>query len=122
VQAYSDSKLFDVALAFAVARHWPNVLSNALEPGRVSTKMGGAGAPDDLSRGPVTQAWLAAGTDPSTKVSGAYFYHQEPHEVHPAAHDVRFQEALLAYCASLCGVALPHAEASRALSDDSLSE
>jgi NAD(P)-dependent dehydrogenase (short-subunit alcohol dehydrogenase family) len=40
--AYSDSKLHDVLLAFAVARHWPEVLSNALEPGWVPTKMGGA--------------------------------------------------------------------------------
>ena len=28
-----DSKLFDVVLAFAVARLWSGVLSNALEPG-----------------------------------------------------------------------------------------
>lgn len=40
-QAYSDTKLHDVLLAFAVARHWPHVLSNALEPGWVATKMGG---------------------------------------------------------------------------------
>jgi len=53
-QAYSDSKLFDVMLAFAVARRWPGVLANALEPGWVPTKMGGAGAPDDLSLAPVT--------------------------------------------------------------------
>src|ERR1700685_112538 len=32
-QSYSDSKLFDVALAFAVARRWPRWLSNSLEPG-----------------------------------------------------------------------------------------
>jgi len=31
-QAYSDSKLFDVVLAFAVARKRPQTLSNALEP------------------------------------------------------------------------------------------
>jgi len=42
-QAYSDTKLHDVLLAFAIARRWPNVLSNALEPGWVATKMGGAG-------------------------------------------------------------------------------
>src|ERR1039458_10209559 len=48
-QAYSDSKLFDVVLAFAVARRRPDVLSNALEPGWVPTKMGGPGAPDDLA-------------------------------------------------------------------------
>jgi NAD(P)-dependent dehydrogenase (short-subunit alcohol dehydrogenase family) len=40
-QAYADSKLFDVVLAFSVARRWPDVLSNALEPGWVPTKMGG---------------------------------------------------------------------------------
>jgi NAD(P)-dependent dehydrogenase (short-subunit alcohol dehydrogenase family) len=44
-QAYSDSKLFDVLLAFGVARHWPDVLSNSVEPGWVPTKMGGTGAP-----------------------------------------------------------------------------
>jgi NAD(P)-dependent dehydrogenase (short-subunit alcohol dehydrogenase family) len=31
--AYAESKLHDVLLAFAVARRWPDVLSNALEPG-----------------------------------------------------------------------------------------
>jgi NAD(P)-dependent dehydrogenase (short-subunit alcohol dehydrogenase family) len=41
-QAYSDSKLFDLILAFAVARHWPEVLANAVEPGWVATKMGRA--------------------------------------------------------------------------------
>ena len=46
--AYADSKLHDVLLAFAVARRWSEVLSNALEPGWVPTKMGRPGAPDDL--------------------------------------------------------------------------
>ena len=44
-QAYSDTKLFDVALAFGMARRWPDVLSNAVEPGWVATKMGGAWRP-----------------------------------------------------------------------------
>jgi NAD(P)-dependent dehydrogenase (short-subunit alcohol dehydrogenase family) len=38
-QAYSDTKLHDVLVAFAIARRWPDVLSNALEPGWVATKM-----------------------------------------------------------------------------------
>ena len=39
--AYAESKLCDVLLAFAVARRWKDVKSNALEPGWVATKMGG---------------------------------------------------------------------------------
>jgi NAD(P)-dependent dehydrogenase (short-subunit alcohol dehydrogenase family) len=106
-QAYADSKLFDVVLAFAVARHWPDVRSNALEPGWVPTKMGGPGAPDDLSLAPVTQVWLATSDDPAATVTGRYFYHQRQRATHPAAgsHDV--QEGLLAACQELTGVALP---------------
>src|ERR1700678_2209295 len=106
-QAYSDSKLFDVALAFAIARRWPAVLSNALGPGWVPTKMGGPGAPDDLSVAPVTQAWLAVSDDPAATVSGGYFYHQTLRDVHPAAHSVEVQDRLLDRCADLTGVVLP---------------
>jgi len=73
--AYAESKLHDAMLAFAVARRWPDVLSNALEPGWVPTKMGGPGAPDDMDQAHLTQAWLAAGDDPGAKVTGHYFYH-----------------------------------------------
>lgn len=48
--AYAESKLCDVLLAFAVARRWKSVLSSALEPGWVPTKMGGASAPGDMKR------------------------------------------------------------------------
>jgi NAD(P)-dependent dehydrogenase (short-subunit alcohol dehydrogenase family) len=106
-QAYSDSKLLDVVLAFAVARRWPAVLSNALEPGWVPTKMGGPGAPDDLSLAPVTQAWLAVSDDPAATVTGGYFYHQRPRDVHPATRSAEVQEGLLNRCADLTAVALP---------------
>jgi NAD(P)-dependent dehydrogenase (short-subunit alcohol dehydrogenase family) len=49
-QAYSDSKLYVTTLAFAGARRWTDVLSNAVDPGSVATKMGGAGAPALLKR------------------------------------------------------------------------
>jgi NAD(P)-dependent dehydrogenase (short-subunit alcohol dehydrogenase family) len=107
LQAYSNSKLHDVLLAFAVARRWPDVRSNAIEPGWVPTKMGGAGAPDDLELGALTQAWLAEGADPATHVTGAYLFHQRPRDVHPAARDERLQDAFLAYCAKASGVTLP---------------
>src|SRR5215469_15612063 len=61
--AYAESKLCNVLLAFAVARRWKNVRSNALEPGWVPTKMGGPSAPGDLRQGSVTQAWLATSED-----------------------------------------------------------
>lgn len=110
-QAYSDSKLWNVVLAFAVARRWPDVFSNALEPGWVATKMGGAGAPDDLALGAVTQAWLAVSDDRESTVSGAYFFHQKPQRVHAAARDRKIQDAFLGYCESLSDVTLPDADA-----------
>ena len=106
-QAYADSKLYDVVLAFAVARRWPDALSNALEPGWVATKMGGPGAPDDLSQAPVTQAWLAVSDDPAATVTGEYFYHQRPRRFNPVASSHSVQDRLLAACAEITGVELP---------------
>jgi NAD(P)-dependent dehydrogenase (short-subunit alcohol dehydrogenase family) len=106
-QAYADSKLWDLVLALAVARRWPDVRSNAVEPGWVPTKMGGRGAPDDLSQGPVTQAWLAVGEDAEALTTGGYWYHRRRRETHPAASDPAVQDGLLAACAELSGVELP---------------
>jgi NAD(P)-dependent dehydrogenase (short-subunit alcohol dehydrogenase family) len=105
-QAYSDSKFHDVLLAFAVARRWPNVLSNALEPGWVATKMGGANAPDDLDQGHRTQVWLAVSNDAAAKVTGKYFFHLKLREAKPATHDVECQEKLLEACKKFSGVEL----------------
>ncbi len=106
-QAYADSKLHDVLLAFAIARRWPDVLSNALEPGWVATKMGGPGATDDLNVGHRTQVWLAVGDDPAAKVTGEYFYHMRPRSPSPATRDPQRQEKLLAACQGFSGVDLP---------------
>ena len=105
-QAYSDSKLFDTMLAFAVARRWPDVLVNSVDPGWVATRMGGATAPDDLDAGPTTQVWLAVSDDAEATVTGEHFYHQRPNRTHPDVHDVARQEALLAYCAERSGIPL----------------
>jgi NAD(P)-dependent dehydrogenase (short-subunit alcohol dehydrogenase family) len=105
-QAYSDSKLHDVLLAFAIARRWPDVLSNALEPGWVPTKMGGPRAPDDLDAAHRTQVWLAVSDDPAAMVTGKYFYHMRLREPHRAAHDTELQETLLDACKRLSGVDL----------------
>lgn len=106
-QAYCDTKLHDTMLALAVARRWPGVLSNALEPGWMPTRMGGPRATGDLDAGSRTQAWLAAGDDPAAAVTGGYFHHLRPKEPSGAARDVDRQERLLAECARLSGVELP---------------
>ena len=106
-QAYSDTKLHDALLAFAVARRWPGVRSNALEPGWVATKMGGAHATGDLDAAHRTQAWLAASDDPAADVTGGYFFHMRPRKPSGALHDTVRQDMLLAACAHLSGVTLP---------------
>jgi NAD(P)-dependent dehydrogenase (short-subunit alcohol dehydrogenase family) len=93
--SYSDSKLFVTALALAVARLWTDVRSNAVDPGWVPTRMGGAGAPDDLRLGHLTQEWLATSDDPEARTSGAYWHHQRREEPAAGARDTRFQDQLL---------------------------
>ena len=105
-QAYSDSKLLVTALAFAVARCWPDVLSHAVDPGWVATKMGGPGAPDDFEQGYLTQTWLAVSDDAAAKVSGRYWHHRQPQAAAREASDPRFQDQLSARLAAITGVAL----------------
>jgi NAD(P)-dependent dehydrogenase (short-subunit alcohol dehydrogenase family) len=106
-QAYAESKLHDAMLAFAMARRWPDVLSNSLEPGWVPTRMGGSGAPDDMDQAHRTQVWLAASDDPKARVTGGYFYHLKPKAPSPQAKNPALQERLIAICADISGVALP---------------
>ena len=82
-------------LPAAVARLWPDVLSNAVDPGWVPTRMGGPGAPDDLRLGHLTQEWLAISDDPDARTSGGYWYHQQRSDPHQAVQDQRFQDQLL---------------------------
>jgi NAD(P)-dependent dehydrogenase (short-subunit alcohol dehydrogenase family) len=93
--SYPDSKLFVTTLAMLVARTWPEVFSNAVDPGWVPTKMGGVGASDDLRLGHLTQEWLATSDDPEARSTGGYWYHQRLKEPHAMAHDQRFQDELL---------------------------
>ena len=106
-QAYSDTKLHDVLLAFAIARRWPGVFSNAIEPGWVATKMGGRSATDDLDQGHRTQVWLAVSDDAAAKVTGQYFYHMRRHPAKAVTGDIAIQEKLLEECRKLSGVELP---------------
>jgi NAD(P)-dependent dehydrogenase (short-subunit alcohol dehydrogenase family) len=105
-QAYSDSKLYVTTLAFAVARCWPDVLSHAVDPGWVPTKMGGPGAPDDFDQGYLTQTWLAVSDDPDATVTGRYWHHRRPQAAAGQASDPRFQDQLSTKLAELTGVQL----------------
>ena len=107
LQAYSDTKFHDVLLAFAVARRWPDVLSNAVEPGWVATKMGGPNASDDLDQGHRTQVWLAVSDDREAKATGEYFYHMRRRTPKAETRDVNVQEKLLRICKEISGVELP---------------
>jgi NAD(P)-dependent dehydrogenase (short-subunit alcohol dehydrogenase family) len=104
--AYSESKLCDVLLAFGIARRWPSVFSNAVNPGWVATKMGGPGAPDSPDEGRRTQAWLAVSDDAEARVSGKYFRKQRPQAHDPAADDPARQHKLLELCRRFSGIAL----------------
>ncbi|MGC0328368.1 NAD(P)-dependent dehydrogenase (short-subunit alcohol dehydrogenase family) [Streptomyces sp. SAI-170] len=104
--SYSDSKLFVTTLAAAVARLRPDVLSNAVDPGWVPTRMGGPNAPDDLELGHRTQEWLATGDDPEALTSGGYWYHRHLRRPHRAVHDEEFQDALLEALAQETGEAV----------------
>lgn len=103
---YSDSKLHVVMLCMAVARKWPAIYSNAVDPGWVPTKMGGRGAPDDLQKGYGTQVWLAVSNDEKAKVRGRYFFHQKERHHNPEADNVQLQERFLNLCEEITGVSL----------------
>ena len=106
-KAYADSKLHDLILALAVARKWSDVLSNAINPGWIATKMGGGRAPDSLTKGSQTQVWLAVSDDDAAQVSGKYFQHMRQKYFLNAASNEDIQDQLLANCAQISGVSFP---------------
>src|SRR5690554_25071 len=107
MQAYSDSKLHDVMLAFAVARLWPGTLATAVDPGWIKTRLGGPNAWDEVSDGAATQVWLAVADEEEACVTGEYVKRFEVQSPNPVARDVKAQEGLLSALAGLTGVELP---------------
>lgn len=107
IQAYCDSKLFVTALAPAVARRWPGVISNAVDAGWVPTRMGGPSASGDLKQGHFTQTWLATSDDLAARRSGEVWHHHQSAPTAAAAHSTDFQDQLLDQPADLTGHQLP---------------
>ena len=106
-QAYCDSKMYDVVLAFAIARRYPEVVSNAVDPGWIKTRMGGPDATDELPEGAETQIWLAVSEDSTALTTGRYLKRRRELAPNPAARERGVQDALFAECARLTGIALP---------------
>jgi len=106
-RAYAESKLHVVALASYLSRHWPDVLSNAVNPGWVRTRMGGSGAPVDLETGQRTQSWLATSTEPEALVSGRYWHNLKQEQPAAEATKAAFQDALVARLQEMTAVRLP---------------
>ena len=105
-RAYAESKLHVVALALFLARRWPEVFSNAVNPGWVRTRMGGASAPVDIDTGQRTQTWLAVSTEPAAMVTGRYWHRLKPELPAAEAMAVAFQDKMVARLQELTGVAL----------------
>ena len=105
--AYAESKLYDVLLAFAAARRWPELFANALEPGWVATRMGGPGAPDDIDQAHRTQAWLAVSDDAAARVTGEYFFHQRRRAPNPQSRDKDLQDQLISACERISSIRWP---------------
>jgi NAD(P)-dependent dehydrogenase (short-subunit alcohol dehydrogenase family) len=105
-RAYAESKLYVVALALAVARRWPEVLSNAVDPGWVRTRMGGPSAPVDIATGAQTQSWLVDGADAEARVTGRYWHRMHQEQPAGEAMNEGFQNRLLVELQALTGVLL----------------
>ncbi len=103
--SYSDSKLLVLMLALAVARKWPDVYVNTVDPGWVPTKMGGSGAPDDLEEGARTQVWLAS--DEDALLSGKYLFHMKEAPYASSADNQSKQEQLIERCQAISGISFP---------------
>jgi len=105
-QAYADTKLQIVALALSIARHWPGVLSNAVDPGWVRTRMGGASAPVDIATGQATQSWLAASDDEAARTSGGYWHAMQREAPAAPAASADYGDRLFAALETLTGVTI----------------
>jgi NAD(P)-dependent dehydrogenase (short-subunit alcohol dehydrogenase family) len=106
--AYCASKLHNVLLAKAFARRWPEVKSNALDPGWVATKMGGSSASGSVDAAVESYVMLAEGEEEKAKKSGSYFHPSKregtPHKV---TEDEKAQDKLIEICAEFSGVKPP---------------
>ncbi|KAI1659104.1 putative short chain dehydrogenase [Daldinia decipiens] len=94
--SYSDSKLHNVLLSFWFARHLANkgVLSNAMSPGWVATKIGGSSAPDNIDAAIDTYVLLAEGSGVAEGETGKYWYQTQARSSSGSGHETSYLKAL----------------------------
>ena len=104
--SYSDSKLHNTLMAFYFARQpvFKNSVVSSLDPGWVQTKMGGAGASDDIGAAVENYVALAEGT---LKGTGKHWYHSKERSFHKGAADEKTQEKLMKELQEISGVEVP---------------
>ena len=102
-QAYADSKACDVALAIGWGRRLPGVASAAVDPGWVKTKLASSGAPGEVEQGADTLAFCCTEADLS---AAPYWKDRRPTPVPGRLRDAGLQDALLAACDRLAGLAV----------------
>lgn len=106
-QAYNDTKLHNVILAKAVAKHWPDVQSCALDPGWVKTKLGGSSAPGSLDPPAKMIAAYATGESKAGAQTGEYLNPGGLGNPVEATGKAEKQDRLLQIYESISGVSLP---------------
>jgi NAD(P)-dependent dehydrogenase (short-subunit alcohol dehydrogenase family) len=107
MQAYAETKLHDLMLAVAIAERYPQVVSNAVDPGWTKTDMGGPKATDSLASGADTQVWLATSDDAEATASGSYLKGRKVLDPNPVVSDAGARTALVDELARLSGAPLP---------------
>ena len=106
-QGYGDSKLHNIMLAKYFARKFGDkgVVSSALDPGWMPTKMGGKSAPGDTSSSVQSYVKLAVGDG----VTNGRYWRPGGKESSPMsqADDVKKQDQLISVCEQVTGVKVP---------------
>jgi NAD(P)-dependent dehydrogenase (short-subunit alcohol dehydrogenase family) len=100
-QAYAESKACDVALALAWNRRLPLVISVAVDPGWVKTKLASPGAPGDVSSSADTIAFCCTTPD---LASAPYWKNRAPTPVPRPLRNPALQDAIFAACDRMVGV------------------
>ncbi|MQS75535.1 SDR family NAD(P)-dependent oxidoreductase [Companilactobacillus halodurans] len=104
--SYSSSKLQVILLMKQVAKKWPDVAVNSVDPGWVPTRMGGKFANDDLTMGYTTQIELAT-AEKYQKTTGHDFHHLRIASYDKRIDDEKIQTEFIEKLVEMTGIKIP---------------